>query len=62
MRRLGLWARANPLKIFLMFLALTFLALTAEQEIDGIGGSATYFVFMFAAIGLGAAFLRGGRR
>ncbi len=62
MRRLGLWARANPLKIFLMFLALTFLALTAEQEISGTGGSVAYFVFMLAAIVLGAAFLRGGKR
>jgi hypothetical protein len=61
-RRLGLWARANPLKIFLMFLTLTFSALTAEQEIGGIGGSVTYFVLMFAAIVLGAAFLRGGKR
>ncbi len=62
MRRLGLWARANPLKVFLMFLALTFLAFTAEQELGGVGSFVAYFALMFAAIVLGAAFLRGGKR
>ncbi len=62
MRRLGLWARANPLKVFLMFLALIFLAFTAEQELGGAGSFFAYFALMFAAIVLGAAFLRGGKR
>ncbi len=61
MRRLGLWARANPLKICLVFLALTFLAFTAEQEVGGIGGSVGYFVCMFSAIALGIAYVRGGK-
>ncbi len=62
MRRLGLWARANPLKVFLGFIALIFLGFTAEQEIGGIGGSIAYFASMFLAVLLLAAFLRGGKR
>lgn len=62
MRRLGSWARANPLKVFLMFLVLTFLAFTAEQEIEGVGGAFAYFALMFSAIVLGVAYVRGGKR
>ena len=61
MRSLGLWARANPLKIFLMILALIFLAFTAEQEIGSVGGAFAYFVFMLSAIVLGIAYVWGGK-
>jgi hypothetical protein len=61
-KRLGLWARANPLKVFLLFLVLAFLAFTAEQEIGGVGSFAAYFTLMFLAILLGVAYVRGGRR
>ena len=61
MRRLGLWARANPFKVFSMFLALILLGFTVEQEVGGIGGFFGYFILMFSAIALGVAYLRGGK-